>query len=130
MKQYLLAIVGAGALIGFSIPALAQVEGSLQIINESGWLMCEVYITAPDDDFNSSPELLGGDESGCIGPGQSAYVSYYDLSDCYAIVDIYDENGNNLYTNGIEVCSREHIVITDDDVMAEEPEVIEEESDF
>ena len=81
--------------------------------------MCSVYFTTPEADFADSPELLATNNLGCIESGEGANIWYEGLSDCYAVVQIFDEAADLLYSNGFELCTRDQIVITDDDIGIE-----------
>lgn len=127
-------ITGIIVALGFGMPAAAQDSGELLIVNESSVTMCAVYIATPDEDFADSLELLSSNELGCIYPGTSATILYdEDLSDCYAVVDIFDEVADPVYGNGFELCTRTQIIITDDDLSQADndgenepfPEVVE-----
>lgn len=112
-------------MIGLVVPATAQVGGVIALVNESSTPMCAVYFTTPEADFADSLELLVANNLDCIQPGEAAALQYGGLSDCYAVVEIFDDVGEPLYANGFELCNRGFIEITDDDIVqaVETPEI-------
>lgn len=125
MKNLRSAIIGLLATIGLATWASAEVGGVIALVNESDTPMCAVYFTTPEADFADSPELLSANNLDCIQPGEAAAIEYDGLSDCYAVVDIFDDVGEPLYSNGFELCNRGYIEVTDDDVVqaVETPEI-------